>query len=333
MTRDELRSAHLLFGEELALGAVDAVAVQRAPEVREAVRSLAVPSPLSRRLQQRLVRRGELGAEEHCIAPMADARRAVLGDAAGGPPRFLLRVDGFPHHSVEETPRTHGTDAFTRVHAILRAAEVPYLVAVLPRVPTAATEPDAGAWRAHDPSEAALLQELRRDVDVSFAVHGLDHRSTDSRRPSELAGRKPAALRERLDTADAVLRGAGLAGDVFVAPWDRFDASQYAELAARYDVVTGGPRTIERLGFHRTPLWRGGAVFLPTLPGLSGRAGELLPAVERIVAARPALWIPLTLEWGAADDAELRRLAATLRGTARAWDEFLSGVRASRAAA
>lgn len=335
-TTDETRTAGLLFGEELALGLVEPAALH-VPEVRRAVRGLLVPSGLARRFQRAQLRRGRLSWQEHVIAPYVAARRAVLGDAAEGRPKLVVRVDGFPHHEAYGAAPGRTTEDAAAVHAVLAGAGVPYLMSVLPRVPDRPLDRSADGWREHDPAERDLLAELRRDG-VAFALQGLDHRTRSGKAssPSELSGLKRAELDERLDTAQEALRDAALHADVFVAPWDRFDASAWAALAARFDVVCGGAPTIETLGFHAGPSWRGDAVWLPSYPPLDGTAAELLPVVRELVANETALWIPLTLRWDrelAAGLDGLRALAELLAAeqVARSWDDLLLAIRASHA--
>ncbi|MBA2349924.1 MAG: DUF2334 domain-containing protein [Solirubrobacterales bacterium] len=335
MILDELRSARLLFGDALAAGTVTERELEAAPEVADAVRALAVPSAPLRAWQRVQTKRGRLTYEEHAVAPMVVARRALLGEQAAAPPRFLVRVDGFPHVEAWDDPERYGTPTFARFRQVLQEAGVPFLVAVLPRVPKRYADPKEEAWREHDPSELAMLQELRRDPDVAFGVHGLDHRtrSTNPRKQSEWARRAPKQLVGRLDDADAVLRAQGLPTDVFVAPFDRFDAHDWPLFARRYAVVTGGPESIGRMGFHRTPLWRGGTVHLPSYAPFYGKAREVLPAVERAVEEQSGLWIPIVLHAGWEADAgwsDLEALAGALSGTAARWSGFMDAVAESK---
>lgn len=333
MTADERRSARLLFSEELASGALAEAALDR-PEVARAVQARRVPSRPGRIAQQVAMRRGRLTFEGASVAPMAAARRAVLGDDAAGPPRFLVRVDEFPHYRAWDEPARYGTDAFATFHAILRDAGVPYLVAVTPRVPREPLDPARHDWRPHDEVERAMLAQLRADG-VAFAVHGLDHRTVHPhpRRHAELTGRPPAETAERLDLALETLHDEGLTAQVFVAPFNRFEAAQWPLLAERFAVVGGGPESVGLLGFHAAPVWRAGAVYLPAYTPLYGRAREVAGAVDQLVERRVALWLPIVLHWGwEADEGweALRRLAARLGGDqARPWDEFLGAVAAS----
>ncbi|MCW3000627.1 MAG: hypothetical protein JWN65_4176 [Solirubrobacterales bacterium] len=335
MTRDEIRTAGLLFGEELALGLIEPETLRTA-EVQRAVRGLPVPSALSRAYQRRQMRHGRLTYERHGLRPLMDARRAVLGDAAHGRPKLLVRVDAFPHMHVWEQTARFGTEAAATAHAILRDAAVPYLMAVTPRVSRLPLDPGVDEWREHDDGERALLAQLRRDG-VSFAVHGLDHRTrrADPRKRSEFAGRKRKDVEERLDTAQATLRDEALHADVFVPPFDRFDASCWPALASRFDVVCGGPDSVSTMGFHRTPAWRGDAVWLPAYPPLHGTAAEVLDAVRALVEDGTGLWIPVVLRWGDELEDEWRALTelCALLGQgelARSWEDFLLAVRASR---
>ncbi len=335
MTRDEIRTAGLLFGEELALGLIDADAL-RTPEVQRGVRVQSVPSAFSRRYQRRQMRRGRLTHAAHVVEPQMQARRAVLGDAAAGRPKVLLRVDAFPALDAYEDGTGEGVRRLQTLHGLLHEAGVPYLLSVLPRVAQRPLDPGGDAWRVHTDAERGELAELRRDG-VTFAAHGLDHRTRvrKAARRSEFSGLRRKAAEQRLDTALQALRDEALHADVFVPPFERFDASCWPALAGRFDVVCGGPRSVDTLGFHRAPSWRGDAVWLPAYAPLHGPAADVLPAVERLAAEETSLWIPIALDLAAeAQDgfAALARLAVRLGDgeLARPWDDFLLAVRASR---
>lgn len=335
MSLDEIRTAGLLFGEELALGLVEPAAL-RTPEVLRTVRTGMIPSALSRRFQVRQLRRGRLSGERHSTGPRMEARRAVLGDAALGRPKLLIRVDGFPHMTAWDAPDSVSTARAATFHAVLRDAGVPYLMAVLPRVPRRPLEPQTDEYRVHASDERELLAELRRDG-VSFGAHGLDHRTRSARpgRRSEFPGGKTKEVGERLDAALNALRDEALHADVFVPPFDRFGAGCWPELADRFDIVCGGPASVAGMGFHPTPSWRGNAVWMPAYAPLHGTAAEILPAVRALAAAQTSLWIPVVLHWDrevATDMSALRELCAVLASgeLARSWDDFLLAISASR---
>lgn len=334
MSQEEIRTAGLLFGEELALGLVEPDAL-KVPEVQKAVRAGAIPSPLSRRFQVRQMAKGRLTFEEHALAPRMAARRAVLGDAALGRPRLLLRVDGFPHaRAYAGADPSVGTARAAAFHAVLRDAGVPYLMAVLPRVPDDPDEPQGAGSRVHSSDERELLAELRRDG-VAFGMHGVEHRRASLRgAPTEFPGTvKTKALETRLDEGLAALRDEALHTDVFVPPYDTFGSTCWTTLASRFDVVCGGAASVATMGFHATPSWRGDAVWLPAYPPLSGTATEVLPAVAALAVRQVGMWIPLALRWDeAVEDPALPELCALLagEGLARTWDDFLLAVRASR---
>lgn len=313
LTADERRSAHLLFAEELADGTVAPADLER-PEVERAVRSLQVPSPLLRRWQARRVRQGSLDMEES-VAPMLAARQALLGPRAAGPPRLLVRLDAFP------APRA-GVDVVKAATGALRAAGIPFLLSVVPRVP-AAGEPHGR--RRHDLAESGLLEDLRRDPGVAFGLCGLDGRALDAL--------DPADLEAALDEADAVLARYGTPADVLVPPGGRVHLRRYRALAERYLVICGGPESVGGMGFHRTPLWRGDAVWMPAHPPLTGPPGQVAQAVRAYTEREAALWLPVVLELAELTPAGLRDVAAALTGLGRPWDEFLAAARAARASA
>jgi predicted deacetylase len=326
VSSDESASARLLFSEELGAGVVGENELAT-PRVRRAVRSRPVASAPRRLAQRLLMRTGRLGYEHDCVGAFDAARRSLLGNAAAGDPRLLVRVDEFPHARSYDLPDRYGPDRFERFHAILRDAGVPYLLAVTPRVAHDYLDPDATVGRDLSGDEIALLERVRREG-VELALHGYDHRTRHAspRRHSELCGLPAAELDRLLDRALTPLSELGIVPRVFVPAFNRFDAGQYPVLARRFDVVCGGPETVGLLGYHRTPLWRGAAVYLPAYPPLYARAADVAAAVERLAARRAALWVPVALHWGwEADDGweALERAAEMLARFANPWGEFL----------
>lgn len=297
MTAGERRSARLLFGEELALGAVSEAELDR-DEVVAAVREMARPSGIARRLQVRALDRGDLTYTDSVAPAMLAARRAVLGDRAPGAPRVLLRVDAFPAPGVP-------AEALAAVAQALAADAVPWLLTIDP---------------AALPLEDRYVLRGLADAGVAF---GLRARLDD--------GDAAATL----DAATAALRDAAMRADVLAPTPGTLRAADYAAAAQRFDVIAGGPEDVRHMGFHGTPLWRGDAVWLPAHPPLAGRPSGVAAAVTDLAEEQAALWMPAVVELAAlaTDPAATARLAAALAGNARPWDEFLAAVRASRDAA
>ena len=321
-----VRSARLLFaGEAVAPSQLDDARVRRAVRARAPIRP-------KRLLQRAAMKAGLLTYQRSVAAPLQAARESVLGTAAEGPPRFLVRVDEFPHYRAHDDPRGYGTDAFLRFHELMT---VPYLIAALPTLAAEPLDPAATGGRRLDDEEARTLASLAASR-VTVALHGYNHRTRhrDPRRRSELAGLGHSALHARLDAGEAVLRRAGVPRPrVFVAPFNRFDPGQYDVLAERYDVICGGPETVPVLGFQPTPIWRGDAVYLPAYPPLYGTAAEVRAAARSLIDGRRALWVPVVLHWGGEADrglADTRALADLLSPYAATWEDFLSAVDASR---
>ncbi len=360
---DGARCARLMFVPELNTGVVHDSELDT-PLVRAATRVRDVPSRPVRLAQQVGYKLGRLGFERQVVAPLMAARRSVLGSRADGPPRFLVRVDEFPHYRAWDDPQRFGSERFERFHEIMAAAGVPYLLAVLPRVSHEPLMPvdgvanndgprahaghrdfdndpargqegrPAGDSRPLDAGETAMLARLASER-VTFALHGLTHRTrfASPRRHSELCGLSSEATIELLDTGLAELARAGHSTEVFVPPYNRFDASQYDVLSRRFKVVCGGPESIGRMGFQRTPQWRGESVYLPAYTPFYGHAAEVLPAVEHALDAGWGLWVPIVLHWGWEADAgwaDLERLVSVLAPYAVAWADFIAAVEDSR---
>ena len=198
---------------------------------------------------------------------------------ASAPPRFLIRVDEFPHYMADDRPERFGTEQFERFHEIMHSAGAPYLIAVLPRVSREPLSLQASGSRSLSEQERELLGRLAHER-VAFAMHGLDHRTrfASPRRHSELCGLSAEQLDGLLERGLDELAAGEIHPQVFVPPYNRFDAEQYGALARRFAVVCGGPESIGTMGFHSTPQWRGEAVYLPSYAPLYGRASEVRPA-------------------------------------------------------
>lgn len=333
LSPDERRGAALLFGEELAAGRVTPADLAR-PEVRDAVRDRRVPPWPLRRLEQRRYEQRRRGYRDDTREAFGAARRAVLGDAADGPPRVLVRVDEFPNFDALDVP-AHGLDAYWRFHETMRAAGVPYLVAVQPALAHAPLDCSATGGRPLDDAELAMLGRLRDD-DVAFALHGHDHRTRTTHMPgnSELEGLSAADLGALLDRGLAFLSAHDVRPRVLVPPYNTFAAKQWPVLAERFAVVTGGPESVPRVGYRRTPLFWAGTVYQPCYVPLYGTAAELLGPARELAASRVAVWTSVTLHWAwelGDDFATLRELLAVLAPLARPWSAFLAAVDAAGA--
>ena len=207
---DRERTARLLFDYEVVAGALDRVTLQLAlssPVVRRAVDVGAVPGRPMRVVQQILYKLGKLNYERDVAAPLLAARDALCSHVDTHP-RFLVRVDEFPHYRAWDDPQRFGTVVFGRFHEIMHDGGVPYLVAVLPRV---SREPLSPVGTESRPLEDGEIQTLKRlgDEQVSFAMHGRDHRTrfASPRRHSELCGLSLSQTEELLDLALQELAG------------------------------------------------------------------------------------------------------------------------------
>lgn len=285
------------------------------------LKTRAVP-PLPVRVAQRVAMKAGLLTYERGLVRTVD-----------GPPRFLVRVDEFPHYLAADEPGRFGVDASRRFHETLAAAGVPYLMAILPRVATRPLDPTADGDRALTDEEIAFLGKMQHEH-VTFGLHGLNHRTRYARpqRHSELCGLSERELAALLDSALGELAKANVRPRVFVPPYNRFDAAQYPLLADRFDVVCGGPESVPLMGFHPGPQWRGDAVYLPCYPPLYGTADECRPVVAKLIEQQVGTWIPIVLHpgWEARAPATLQAFADEVAPYAASWDDFLSAVDASR---
>lgn len=323
-----VRTARLLFDADLASARVH-------PEDlagRSVVRALRATIPSSpHRLAQRLAMKyGHLSGERHAFGRLERARRRVLGADAAAPPRFLVRVDEFPHWLGTDEPARFGTEPFLRFHDVMASAGVPYLLAVVPRPAPNPEDPFDHRRRELDARELEVLDALPRDG-VEIGLHGLDHRTRDTRprHQGELIGLLPGSLARRLDEGIEVLDALGHRPRVLVPPWNRFGPEQWPVLASRFDVVTGGPESVRHMGLQPSPVWMGDAVYLPSYEPYYDHAANIVEAARAAIDRGAGTWIPIVLHWGweARDDfAGLRRLLDVIAPCAAGWSDFLGAV-------
>lgn len=287
------------------------------------------PSPL--RLAQRLAMKyGHLSAERRAFGRLERVRHRLLGVDAAAPPRFLVRVDEFPHWLGTDDPRRFGTDAFRRFHEIMAGAGVPYLIAVVPQPAPNPGDPSDDRRRRLDAHERKVLAGLPRDG-VELGLHGLDHRTRDPRprHQSELIGLPADALARRLDEGIATMAELGVRPRVLVPPWNRFGREQWPVLASRFEVVTGGPESVRHMGLQPSPVWFGDAVYLPSYAPYYDHAANIVDAARAAIGRGAGTWIPIVLHWGweVEDDfAGLRRLLDVIAPCTARWDDFLAAV-------
>jgi Uncharacterized protein conserved in bacteria (DUF2334) len=309
-------------------------------ELPGAVRKVLEPRPLPpaplRTAQRIAMKLGRLEWERAWLERLTGARRSVLGEAASGPPRFLVRVDEFPYYTSFDRPQD--IDMSRRFHEVMAGAGLPHLMSVLPQLTHAPLSVGSSGGRALGDEEIALLEQMRGDG-VTFAQHGNTHRTRfqSPRRRSELCGLTSSQTEALLEEGRRRLLAAGV-GDtrVFVPPFNRFDAAQYPLLAQRFDVICGGPESVALMGFQGGPLWRDGAVYLPCYAPLYADARTVLPAAERLIDMAPGTWVPIVLHtsWEQGDDfRSLARLAERIAPYAVSWEELLGEVRRSAAVA
>jgi hypothetical protein len=325
-TVDAQRTARLAAPE----AAVDALLPRRlAARLAPAI----PPAPL-RAAQLMVARRDGASLLGRALAPSEATRRVLLGPAAEGAPRFLIRVDEYPCAYTFDEPARYGPEPSARFHAVFADANVPYLMAVVPQLVSQPLNPQASGGRPLGPEELELLRRMAADG-VVFAAHGLTHRTRDvrARRHSEMLGLSFAEAGALADQSLGLLAEAGVTPRVFVPPFNRFTLRHYKALSARFDVVTGGPETIGFLGFQPTPRWLGDAVYCPSYGSLYGTARTTIDELERLIDARPGTWIPVTLHlsWELGDRLEgLKRLVERLAPYVASWGDFLAAIGASR---
>jgi predicted deacetylase len=245
--------------------------------------------------------------------------RVARGARAGGKPAVvLLRVDDYPHWSVD-------TDRFWAFHERLSSERVPYLLAATPFVVTNPLRTDAPA-RPYNPAEWA---QLARAVDVGeleVALHGVTHRTRASRLASEFDGMSLADAREALARAWAFLEREGCRPMAFVPPFNRLPPALWEALPPQCAVLCLGPESLRDAPLVAAAAQYGERRLVWSLPPFYGRAAEILAALERgDWLARAGAVVPITLHWTwELQDgfAAVGRLARALAGHAVRWTPY-----------
>jgi hypothetical protein len=314
----------------------DATGTEELPQVvRRALTPRPVPAAPLRTGQRVAMKLGLLDWEQAWLEPLVAARRAMLGEAASGPPRFLVRVDEFPYYSSYDRPGD--LEMSRRFHEVMAGAGLVHLMSALPQLTHDPLTPSSSGDRPLGEPEIEMFRRMRGDG-VTFAQHGTTHRTRfeSPRRRSELCGLDREQLNTLLEDGRRRLLDGGVGEThVFVPPFNRFDAAQYPLLAERFEVICGGPESVALMGFHGGPLWRDGAVYLPCYHPLYADAATVLPAAERMLELAPGTWVPIVLHtsWEQDDDfAALERLARLIAPYAASWEDLLADVRRSSAA-
>jgi len=334
LTQDAIRSARLSFSSELLNGTITEAELAARTDVISAFCSRSVPRAKVRIAQRLAMKAGLLDFDSSFLSSVLGARRAMLGAQAEAPPRFLIRVDEFPIAGALDAP-DRGLPACKAFHETLAAEGVPYLMAIVPQHPHRYLDPAATGGRALGAEDCAFIEQMRHQG-VTFAQHGTTHRTRHAspRRRSELSGLRPEELEAVIADGRDRLAQVGVFPRVLIPPFNRFDPTQFSELARYFDVIGGGPESVPLIGLHGSPQWRGDAVYLPCYSPYYACAAELSPVIDRVIALAPGTWIPLVLHVAWEINDRYRSLAAFARKVApyaAAWQDFLQAVDTSRA--
>jgi len=74
----------------------------------------------------------------------------------------------------------------------------------------------------------------------------------------------------------------GFKPKVFIPPFNTFDFQSLDVLRKYFRVVTGGPESINLVGFRLSPSILGGILYVPSYEFAYGRASEILDFVRKV---------------------------------------------------
>ena len=332
--QDVARTARLILAKELCDGTITESDLVARRDVLGALGPRPVPGAHVKIFQRLAMKAGLLDFENGFLSPVRRARRMLLGPMADAPPRFLVRVDEFPDSRAFDDGLDLWRTATKAFHETLAAAGVPYLMAIVPQYTHLPLDPTASGGRPLDDHDHALIEQMRADG-VTFAQHGATHRTRfrDPRRRSELSGLDSRQTDELINDGRERLAQVGVFPRVFVPPFNRFNASQFPDLARHFHVVGGGPENVPLLGFQGGPVWWGDAVFLPSYAPLYAGAGHLPAVIDRLVGLAVGTWVPIVLHisWEIGDRfRSLASFAEKIAPYAASWEDFSRAIDAAR---
>lgn len=234
--------------------------------------------------------------------------------------QYLLRVDDFPAWTESMDEFVPLAD-FEKFHDVLRAYEIPYMIAVTPQPALSPLNRRDRRTRQLTKEECGTLRRIAHDG-TTIGLHGVTHHSRTEHKHSEFAGMDNAFFEEVVRYGDLELqRLTGIRADVFVPPFNRITPDQLQILGRRFKVVCGGPESVAFLGPLQTSNISSDSVYLPSQPPYYGRAHEIVRSLEEGNGRVPTC---LTLHWEwerRRGYEELARLCSALQGRVRHWGD------------
>lgn len=250
-----------------------------------------------------------------------DQRRALalekrindqLGSAVDGPQkepatRFLIRIDDYP------SPRAQSQD-FVQFHKIAVQFKIPYLLAVTPFY----------EGRKLTQDEVELLQRCNAEG-AAIGVHGFTHQKRNPPYANELLGMPQKELAEKITAAKHYFQEHHIETQIFIPPFNAYDASTLRLLAQHFPVLCGGPESVTSVGY-RIFSFIGESLYVPSYRGVYDVRPRDFNFIENLKHQKGHSIIPITLHWANEVKnrfSKVKDLCALLSGSVMPWTELL----------
>lgn len=212
----------------------------------------------------------------------------LLNSQLSGNVRFFLRVDDFPRWDIP-------VKNFCKFDSILKDCEIQYCLGVTPCLAENPFNPESPIRSKLNRQEIDILLSIKHRVDI--ALHGLTHKIISSKNYSEFINLQPDEINNALFKGLALLNELSIKPAIFIPPFNRIKSSAIPIISRYFEVLCGGPESLDYLGFRSSPSFIYGMIYLPSYPPAYGRAKDMYNFVKRLKQMQLPIIIPLTIHW------------------------------------
>ncbi len=253
------------------------------------------------------------------ILSLRNRMKRELNVKRAGGVKFLIRVDDFPRWNLS-------LDKYYAFHEIFKQYQIPYLLGVTPFLSLRPNDPSCRESRNLETGELEFLKRISSEG-CEYALHGFTHQSKGRRQKTELIGMQEEEVRSRVIESIEYLEGEGIKTNVFIPPFNSINRRYFNILKDYFKVITGGPESIELMGYTITPVFIGGCIYLPSYVPLYGYTYQMIDYVRALSRINEYFFVPITLHWSWEYKSEykwLNELLSELKGRVLPWSEIIN---------
>jgi hypothetical protein len=220
--------------------------------------------------------------------------------------RFVVRVDDYPRLD-------HKFEDFKKFHLLTKKYRIDFLLCVSPYENFYGSDIDFFKSEYFD----YLLKEQ-----IEFGLHGLTHQRRNGKSEILLMGTRE--LGEKIEEMLDFFTKYSNFRKVFIPPFNHLDYDTFIELSRHFEIVTGGPETLELFGVY-PPMILNSCAYLPSYYGFYGRSKRINDFLKSGRTYFNNL-MPITLHWSweSKDDFKnLKILLQNISGKTRTWKKTI----------